>query len=283
MASARNPTVRRRELGVLLRTLRTERGWTVDYVAEQLECSPSKVSRMETGQRGAGARDVRDLADLYEVDDKQRERMVMLASEGKQRASWLPQNLPYSRYIALEADATVISDYGLNVMPGLLQTPEYARATVRAVAPYYAPDVVEQRVIGRVARQQILAADNAPQFEAVIDESVLHRVVESPAVMAAQLSRLLEVSELPNVGLRVIPYDAGALPAVNNKFIVLHFSAIPNVVFVEGLTADQYLDNPQDVDVYVRAFSALRNLAATPDETREIIDRKIAAFRSRGR
>jgi hypothetical protein len=118
--------------------------------------------------------------------------------------------------------------YGPGIMPGLLQTPGYARAVVQAAVPKWVPEVVEQRVQGRMTRQQLLFSANAPRFEAVVDESVLHRVVGSPAIMKAQLEQLLELSELPSVTLRVIPYDAGALPAGNNKFIILRF-ALPVV------------------------------------------------------
>lgn len=275
-----SPTVRRRELGALLRALRTEKGWTAEQVADRLLVSSSKVSRFETGQRGVSARDIRHLCDLYEVDGEQRQRLIELASEGKQRAWWQPLGLPYSTYVGLEAEATSISDYGLGIMPGLLQTPDYARAVVRAAVPRWVPDVVDQRVEGRMARQQLLFSDHAPHFEAVVDESVLHRVVGSPAVMQAQLERLLELSDLPAVTLRVIPYGAGALPAGNNKFIILGFDlpAISDVVFIEGLTGDLYLEDPDDVEVYNTTFRTLVHLAASPHATREIIAAMIVNY-----
>ncbi len=196
-----------------------------------------------------------------------------LASEGKQRAWWQPLGLPYTTYVGLESAAISISDYGLGIMPGLLQTPDYARAVVRAAVPRWVPDVVEQRVGGRIARQQLLVSDHPPRFEAVVDESVLHRVVGSPAIMRTQLERLLELSDLPNVTLRVIPYDAGALPAGNNKFIILSFAepTVPDVVFIEGLTGDLYLEDSGDVEVYNATFRTLVELAASPEATRELI------------
>ena len=127
-----------------------------------------------------------------------------LASEGKQRAWWQPLGLPYSTYVGLEAEAASISDYGLAMMPGLLQTPDYARAVVQAAVPRWVPEVVEQRVEGRMTRQQILFSADAPRFETVVDESVLHRIV--------------------GVTLRVIRHDADALPAGNNKFIIVRFT-----------------------------------------------------------
>ncbi len=280
MAGTGSPTVRRRELGALLRKLRTDRDWTVDYVAQQLLCSPSKISRLETGHRGASGRDIRDLCDLYGVDDDQRRRMAELASEGKQRAWWQPLGLPYSTYVGLEAEAISISDYGLGGMPGLLQTPDYARAILHAAVPAWIPEIVEQRVAGRIARQQVLLGPDAPRFHAVIDESVLHRVVGSPGVMHAQLTKLLEVSEFSNVTLGVIPFEAGALPSGNNKFIILTFESrtIADVVFVEGLTGDLYLDDPQEVEVYNLTFRSLGELAGTAEQARAMIASMIRAY-----
>lgn len=276
-----SPTIRRRELGTLLRELRSAKSLTAEQVADRLLMSTSKVSRLETGQRGATARDINDLCDLYEVDDDQRQHLLELASKGKQRAWWQPLALPYSTYVGLEAEASSIRDYGLGFIPGLLQTADYARAIVRAAVPTWVPEVVDQRVQGRMVRQQLLQADNGPHFEAVVDESVLHRVVGSPAVMHAQLERLLELSELPNITLRVIPYEAGALPAGNNKFIILGFAqpAVSDVVFVEGLTGDTYLEDPRDVEIYNLTYRTLVQLASGTDKTRDIIAARLRTYR----
>jgi transcriptional regulator with XRE-family HTH domain len=275
-----NPTVVRRELGVLLRSLRTRKGRTVDQVAERLQVSPSKVSRLENGLRGVSATDIDNLCDLYEVEGEERQHLTELARASRQRARWQPLGLPYSTYIGLEADAISISDYGLGIMPGLLQTPDYARAVVRAAVPRWVPDVVKQRVEGRMLRQQLLFSEHPPRFEAVVDESVLHRVVGSHAIMRAQLQRLLELAELPSMTLRVIPYGAGALPAGNNKFIILRFAqaAVPDVVYIEGLTRDEYLKDPHEVEVYNTTFRTLVHLAAGPRVTREIISAMITSY-----
>jgi hypothetical protein len=245
--------------------------------------SPSKVSRLEKGQRGASVRDIRDLCDLYGVDDKQRQHLMELAIEGKQRAWWQPLGLPYSTYIGLEAEAASISDYGLGTVPGLLQTPDYARAIVSAAVPKWVPEVVEQRVEGRIARQQHLFSEHAPRFEAVVDESVLHRVVGSPAIMRAQLERLLELTDLPGVTLRVIPYEAGALPSNNNKFIILRFAqpTVSDVVFVEDLTRDHYIDDPNEVEIYNMTFRTMMQLATSPDITQDMIAAMLAHYGDR--
>lgn len=276
------PTVRRRELGAQLRALRTGRGWTVEQVAERLLISSSKMSRLETGQRGASARDIRDLSNLYGLDDEQRQRLTDLAQAGKQHAWWQPLSLPYSTYVGLEADATSIRDFGLGVMPGLLQTPDYAGAVLRAIVPHRTPDEVKHLIEGRIARQQrVLSAENPPQFQAILDASVLHRVVGGSAVMRAQLQRLVEMSELPNVTVKVVPYEAGPLPVPNNKFIILSFAtlALPDVVFIEGLTGDLYIERKEDTDTYNAAFQALDNLATTADTTRDIIASILRSYR----
>ncbi len=241
------------------------------------------MSRLETGHRGASARDINDLCDFYGVDDEQRRRLLELASEGKQRAWWQPLGLPYPTYVGLESEAVSISDFGLGIIPGLLQTADYARAIVQAAVPRWVPEIVEQRVQGRIARQQILYSENAPHFEAVVDESVLHRVVGSRAVMRAQLERLLDLSGLTSVTLRVIPYEAGALPAGNNKFIILRFAStdIRDVVFIEGLTGDLYLDDPGNVETYNTTFRTLVQLARSPKATRELIAAMIPSYRGR--
>jgi transcriptional regulator with XRE-family HTH domain len=267
-----SPILRRRELGVWLRALRTDKGWTVDQVAERLSCSASKISRMETGQRGASARDMRDLCDIYGVDHEQRQRLMDLAAAGRQQTWWQARVLPYSTYVSLEADAVSISDYALAIVPGLMQTADYARAIFSRTVPHLPPEVAQQRLDGRMARQTLLTVPNPPLFQTVVDESVLRRVVGGPAVMHAQLERLLELSELPNVSIRVFPYEAGAMAASNNKFIILSLEPpLPGLVFVEGLTGDLYLDRKDDIDVYTQAFSELTDLAASTDVSRQMI------------
>jgi transcriptional regulator with XRE-family HTH domain len=279
-----SPTVRRRELGVLLRSLRTESGWTVEQVADRLLVSPSKVSRLETGQRGASARDIRDLCNLYGVDDELRQYMTDLAAEGKRQGWWQSRGLPYSTYVGLESEAAAISDFGLGLVPGLLQTADYARATLHADVPTLPEPLIRQRLQARLERQRLLVSADPPQFDAILDESVLHRVIGSSAIMRAQLERLVELSQLPNVTVRVLPYDAGLLPVPNNKFIILKFShaAIPDVVFIEGLTGDLYLDRAGDTDAYATAFGIMGGLAASAERTRAMIASIAATLDSKG-
>jgi Domain of unknown function (DUF5753)/Helix-turn-helix domain len=276
-----SPTARRRELGVLLRGLRTEHGLTVDQVADRLMCSRSKVSRFETGQRGVSALDIRELCDLYGVDDAMRQRLSDLAHEGKEPAWWQSSGLPYSRYVGLEAGASSISDFGLGLIPGLLQTPDYARAVLRLFGPLLTDAEIEQRLTGRLDRQRILARPNPPppRLEALIDEGVLYRVAGNRSIMRAQLEWLLEASDRPNVDIGVLPYTAGLLPSSNNKFIILRFAepAVPSMVFLEALTTDQFLESDEDVAAYEGVFDAMRSMAAPSDGTRALITAALSA------
>lgn len=280
---AGSPTARRRELGTLLRSLRTGAGLTAQEVADQLGFSRSKVSRLENGRRGASRDDIARLCEFYQVGADQRLRLVELAAEGKQRAWWQTLNLPYGDYVGLEAEAESIWDYGLAVVPGLLQTREYARALVRAGGPTLTSRIVEERVRARIARQRLLLSDRAPKFKAVLDESVLHRVVGGPRVMLAQLRRLLEMSQLPNVTIRIVPYDVGTVPAGVNKFVILR-SAIPDigdVVLIEELTGHRYLEELRDVETYRATFRRLLSLSADPDATVAMIVAKITTYELR--
>jgi len=273
LAASGSPTLRRLELGTLLKALRSERGLTVEQVGEQLGFSASKVSRLENGLRGASARDIRDLCDLYDVHDNKRQQLVDLAAAGKQQAWWQSRNLAYSNYVGLEAAAAAIKDFGLGVIPGLLQTADYARVVMTARIPRLSTADISQRVAARIERQRLLAGESPPQFDAVLDEAVLHRVAGNRGIMAAQMHRLLALSELPNVDIRVLPYDAGIPPVVTSKFILLSFeeSSVPGVVFVEMHTGDLYLGPADGLADYEEAFRAIQAMAAEPARSRQVI------------
>jgi transcriptional regulator with XRE-family HTH domain len=179
----RSPTLRRRELGALLRARRLELGLTVEQVAERLLCSASKVSRMETGQRGATQRDVRDLCEIYGIaGEAERGRLMTLAKEGKQQAWWQPHELDYfATYVGLEHAATSLCYYQSTIVPGLLQTVDYARAMYRGSLPSeFTPERADELIEVRLRRQQVLTREPPLRLLAVFDESVLHRVVGDP-------------------------------------------------------------------------------------------------------
>ena len=281
MGETRSPVLRRRELGAKLRGLRTEAGMTVEQVAENLLCSPSKVSRLETGHRSASARDIRDLCDLYRVDPAQREHLTELARETKAQAWWQPYDLPYATYVGLEAEAICISDYEPGVFPGLLQTPDYARVIHEQAMPKLSSDVIEQRIEVRVVRQAALTREEPapPKLDAIIDEAVLHRPVGGPKVMSAQISRVIEACELPNVTVRVLPFAAGAHPALDSTFILLEFEeSVPGVVYVEGLVGHLFLERVSDVQRYRQVFERLRTTSLNEQKSLDLMSSRRAMY-----
>ena len=218
----RSPTVRRRELGALLRKIRLERGLTVEQAAERLLFSMSKLSRMETGHGVATARDIRDLCDLYGVrDEAEREHMMNLAAESKRQAWWQSYDLQYSTYVGLEAEAVSICAFQSSVVHGLLQTADYARAGHEGAMPRLSSEQIEMQIEAKLTRQRILTRENPPRFSAILDEAALHRMVGGRRVMATQLDKILDVSARPNVTVQVLPYDVGAHPATESNFALL--------------------------------------------------------------
>ncbi len=256
---------------------------TVEDVAKDLLCSASKVSRMETGQRAVTPRDIRDLCALYQVTDPdQREHLATLAKDGRGSAWWQPYDLPYATYVGLEAEATHISDYEPGVVPGLLQTPDYARAIHEGGIPRLNEKVIDQRIQVLQNRQAILtrADPPPPQFRAVIDEAVLHRVIGGPAVMSAALHRVIQASELPNVTVQVLAYDAGAHPALDSTFILLEFTdPVPTVVYVEGLVGQLYLERHQDVERYEQIFKRLQTISCSEQESVDLMTKVGTAYK----
>jgi transcriptional regulator with XRE-family HTH domain len=248
---------------------------TVEQVAERLLCSPSKVSRMETGQRGATLRDVRDLCELYGVTDQaQVDHLMDLVKEGKQQGWWQSHELDYfATYVDLEQAATTLSYFQSTIIPGLLQTVEYARAMYAAGLPEeITPERADELIDVRLRRQQVLSREPPLQLRAVFDEAVLRRVVGGPAVMGAQLRHLKEAANMPNVTLQVIPYGSGAHPAMDNMFTILEFAAAaPAVVYVEGLMGWLYIEREHEVTRYMQVFEHLRKLALDPQETIELL------------
>jgi transcriptional regulator with XRE-family HTH domain len=277
-----SPTVRRRELGALLRRLREEKGLSVKDVTDHLLCSPSKVSRIETGQRNATLRDVRDLCDFYGVNDEaERDRLMRLVKEGKQQGWWQPFELPYSTYVGLEQEATSIDIYHSAVVPGLLQTAQYARAVHEGGMPKLEPDVIEQRIVERIRRQQLLDKE-LPYFSVVLDESVLHRQVGGTGVMCEQLSRIIDAGSRTHTTIQILPYTVGAHPAMESDFTILEFTKVapnvPTVVYVEGLAGQIYLDRLQDANRYLQVFAYLRKIALNSKDSLDLLKKLRRAY-----
>jgi transcriptional regulator with XRE-family HTH domain len=170
------PTLRRPELGFLPRQLRTGRGLSIDHVTERAMFFATKLSQLETGRVGASPRDIRDLYTVYGITDAaERERLMALAREGKQRACWQQFDLPHATYAGLEAEAASINDYNPDIVPGLLQVEGYARVIVESGDPPLGPAAIEHRIEARIRRRTLLARDDGLLFRCIVDEGALRR------------------------------------------------------------------------------------------------------------
>lgn len=261
-------TVRQRELGKRLRELRYQHGLTVEDVAGRLLCSATKISRLETGMRRPSLRDVRDLCALYDLDERTSAELMNLARGAREQGWWTQYvDVSLEPYIGLETEATAITCYSMYYVPGLLQTEEYARARIKAVAPKIEPDVFEQRVEVRLRRQQLLEQGNRPRYGVLLDEAVLHRRVGGAQVMYNQLGKILEAEEKATI--QIIPFDVGAYAAQDSNFVLIEFdeSSLSPVVYVEGMTGSRYIDREADVDSYREAVEQLRNSALNPRDS----------------
>ncbi|GAA3800522.1 helix-turn-helix domain-containing protein [Streptomyces phyllanthi] len=275
------PAVRRRKLGTELRVLRTRAGLTSTEAARLVGWHQSKVSRIETGSSGVKPADVRLLLDTYDVRDPElRELLLALAGggDGSGRQNWwhayrgvLPPT--YRDFISLESQASGMRTLETSVVPGLLQTPEYARAVTRAACEGLADDKLDALVEVRLARQDVLRGDPPLELNAVLDEAVLRRAVGGPEVMARQLERLCEAAVLPQVRLRVMPFTAGAHIGVTGPFVIFSFSNTSDldVVVLDHLTSSLYLERKEDLQAYVEAFNALQIHALSPEESLDYI------------
>ena len=270
-----SPTVRQRELGMRLRQLRTEKGLTVEDVAGQLLCSATKVSRAETGARRQTLRDVRDLCQIYEVAPETSAELMELARQAREPGWWATyDDRKVIPFIGMEQEATSITCFGMYFLPGLLQTEDYARAIIKGIVPKIDPAILDQRVAARMRRQQLLDQPKPPRYRALLDEATLHRQVGSPAVMKAQLEKLLLYVQEEKATIQVIPFDVGAHAAMDSNFDYLEFesSPLPGLVFVESLVIQLYLDRPDQLKRYAEALEYLRDEALSPRDSAKRIE-----------
>jgi hypothetical protein len=279
------PTALRIMLGVHLRRLRedaeisrTDAGWAI-------RGSESKISRLELGRVGFKVRDVEDLLTLYKVDDvDERERLLSLAREANNPGWWQRYDdlTPtwFQSYLGLEMAADLIRTFELQFVPGLLQTPEYARAVLkfgRQDLPL--PRAEEDRLVAlRMSRQDVLTRQRPARLWAVVDEAVLRRPIGSPAVLKAQLEYLIEASRRHNVTLQIIPFAKGGYISTGGAFTLLRYNDadLPDIVYIEHLTSAVYLDKREELDTYVVTMDAVSITAAQPRETENILRQAIA-------
>lgn len=279
MSASPRPSVRQRRLAAELRRLREQTGLTGDDVADRLNWSTAKVSRIENARTGAKIGDVRLLLDVYEVDGARREEIVALAHDAAERGWWEEyRDVPtsYLDFIAMESEATAVREWASSVIPGLLQTESYARCVIEgwnAIATL-TPKELQRRVEVRMRRQEVLSVPDGLSFSAVIDQGVLLRRVGDREVMRTQLAHLYHMTNLPNVELRILPLDTGH-DVLTESFILLEFpqaydTPFPDIVHTESLTISHFVDEAVTY-MYRLAYDALAAQALSHAESRQWI------------
>jgi transcriptional regulator with XRE-family HTH domain len=273
----------RRELGNELRRLRADR--RAAGVAAALGWSESKLSRIETAHTAITEADLDRLLTFYEVPADDRDRLRDLARRGRARAWWTPYRSsvpdPYDEFVALEAEAVWISEWESQVVPGLLQTDEYARAVIEVGADVGDEAVIHRRLALRMARQAVLTREPPPTLLMVLDEAVLHREVGGAAVLRRQLTKLATVGLRPGLEIRILPFSAGAHAGQAESFMVLEFGAGTRgpIVHSEGLIGGLFRVKPDEVEVYRDALADLRERSLSAEDSRTVIAEREEALR----
>ncbi|MER6107609.1 helix-turn-helix domain-containing protein [Streptomyces hirsutus] len=290
-APASSPsTVLGRQLGDELRRLREAAALTTTQAAEALDCTKGKISRIENGRVTVRIPDLTAMLLAYgAMDAELRDRLSLLARKAnrRRRQGWWNQYGSvladtYRDYIALEAMAGTIRTFQAQLVPGLLQTPEYIRAVTVASHQWQTADEIEQFVQVRLARQERLVSDSPLQLWAVLSEAVLLQQVGGPKVMSAQLEQLLIASERPNVTIQVLPFSRGAHASMFGPYVVLGFpeETALDVVLADNPTGSMWLEREAEVGRYQELFDAARTSALSPVESRTVIRRRAKEHRA---
>lgn len=278
MAEARSaPTVGRMVLGMRLRDLREKAGVSYEEAARTLHVNQTTVRRMEKAEVGLKLPYVEKLLQLYQAAAEEIAAFLALAEDAGRPGWWhhFRDVLPewFSLYVSLEGAASRIRAYEPHFVPGLLQTEDYARALLRVGFPFASEQELERRVALRMERQELLARPDGPNLWAVVDETVLRMSVGSPAVMRAQIDRLIEAARRPHVALQVVPFSAGPHPGQGGPFQLFRFTVpeLPDIVYAEGLTGAAYLDQRRDVAAYLEALDRMGTQAAPVQYTERFL------------
>jgi transcriptional regulator with XRE-family HTH domain len=280
MAPSSSPTVRRRRLAAELHRLRQASKLTIEQVADQLEWSAGKVSKIENARVSVMPRDARKLLDIYGITEGQeRDLLLSLSRESRERGWWQQygETVPewFATYVGLEAEAVTISAYQAEIVPGLLQTQRYAAALHRAALMNATEDEIERHVAVRMERQARLRERDAPQLWVVLNEGVIRRIVGEREIMYEQLARLAEAASAPNITLQVLPFGAGAHASMDSAFSILGFDPPTDgeIVYFEHPTCSLYLEKADEVARYRLVYEHLRAASLSLDDSRRLIAR----------
>lgn len=281
MAGGVSPVVRGRRLAAILRRLRADSGRTVEEVAVHLECSAAKVSRIENGLVGVRIQDARELLDLYDVTGGRREEILELVRQARGRGWWFPYadvlTEGFDQVLAYEDEAVSVWRLEARLVPGILQTEDYAAALLNARRDTPI-DVVERRLELRMLRRQILTRPDPVELRVVLDEAVLLRRVGSAAVMDGQYRQLIAATGAANVALRILPLAGETHPAIGFSFTVFGFSdpADPRIVFEEAFDRTVLHERVEQTARYITGFEQAWSRAWSETESLAYLARLVA-------
>ncbi|MBE1530454.1 helix-turn-helix domain-containing protein [Actinomadura algeriensis] len=266
--------VLRRRLAAELRTLRHKAGLSQEELAEHLGAAVSKIVRIENAQSTVSLSDLRVMLALYSVPSKDQESLLELARNARKRQGWWSayRDLLPSKYVALEAEASDIYNYEPTHIPGLLQTEEYSRALQSADRRLHQEDI-DRYVAARMTRQESLWRDEPSlSLHAIIDEAALHRIIGGPEVMAAQLRRIEEATQRPNITVKIMPFGTGAYPSLGVPFVILGFRdpRDPDVVLVEG-RGENYFESAEEVAMFRADWIEIDRMATSATDVPRLI------------
>ncbi|MBW8483945.1 helix-turn-helix domain-containing protein [Actinomadura parmotrematis] len=283
MVQPHNPTVRGRRLARELRDLRERAALSHEEAARRLGWSRQKIMRIEKAITKANPHDLNAILELYGVTSPKREALVQLSRDAWKRGWWTAYRDIYAgTYLSLEDEAARFREWQPQAVPGLLQTPDYAREVIKSFTTDEAH--IERRLAARVTRRSLLSRDPAPRFHAVLDEAILFRLVGGREVMRTQVESLLADGRRPNVALQILPFAVGRHPGLDGGFTILSFEegVDPDIAYLETTAGDLYIEAEDDVDRCRVRFKDLSALALSPDETRRRLERGLREVAGNG-
>ncbi|GAB1819412.1 helix-turn-helix transcriptional regulator [Herbidospora sp. RD11066] len=282
--SGTNLTIRRRQLASRLKSLRQQSRMTLETVAALLHSSTAKISRLETGQRGASVRDVQDLCAIYGVTDVLFiAELISMARDSRQQVlrqefGDIGDDAVYT-YMDLEAAATAITEVEISYVPGLLQTEDYARALIRGIVPTLSASAVERRIKARLHRQRLLRDDPPLDFRSFLDEGALWRHIGGPKTMCGQIDHLVEITESGRISLQIMPFTMGAYTGMDSPFVLFQLpEPDASIVYLESVGTVEYTEKPSEVAVYLETVQRLKETALSPGASITLLKGIKAAF-----
>lgn len=273
-----NGTLRQRQLGRELRQLREKAGLTLEEAAPQLDWSISKLGRIETAQQNVDVHGVRSMLDLYDVGGDRWTEIIDLTREARTKGRWDSYGRSGQGYQRLETDATVVHNYQLAYVPGLLQTEDYMRTLFRQSWRRHTEAEIDRNVQARLFRQRRLTGESVLELVTIVDESVLHRPVGGIEVMRAQLRQIAARAALPSVCLQVLPFSLGEHSGMDGSFTVLGFGEPdePEIAYIEHIPDAFHLEKVAEVSTCKLVFDRLRSEALSPHDSVALVERLAA-------